>query len=164
MAAEERLPSLPELRRVLRRADPGRAPEPRDALPGDRLPGLRRLRVGVTGSIPETAVSAARPATRPRAVRGRFVAETFAVRCRCGEPVRLLSRGRIYLLPSGHACPLRRTQEDVLRTLALEEAAGARTTEAEVDRRLRLWGLGGDLLWRYSNEGKESEDAQTESD
>ena len=95
-----------------------------------------------------------RAPSAPRFCRGAFALEpSLRVRCACGAETRLLRRGRIYLLPAGHDCPARRTQADVLRTLALEEAAGVRTTEAEVDRRLRLWGLGGDLLWRYSEKG-----------
>lgn len=89
----------------------------------------------------------------PRFCRGAFeLVPNLRVRCACGEPTRLLRRGRVYLLPTGHDCPARRTQEDLLRTLALEESAGVRVTEAEVDRRLRRWGLGGDLIWRYRDE------------
>lgn len=78
-------------------------------------------------------------------MKGAFTKDTFLTRCYCGEYVHLLRRGPVVLLPAGHHCDAKETQDNVLRTVKAEESCGIRITPREVARRLRDWGVGAHL-------------------
>jgi hypothetical protein len=54
-------------------------------------------------------------------------------------------RGPVALIPGGHSCPAKDTQDDVLRTVKAEESIGLRITPREVAKRLRDWNVGAAL-------------------
>jgi hypothetical protein len=75
-------------------------------------------------------------------MKGAFTQDTFSSICLCGKPVYLLRRGPITLIPKGHRCKFRSLQEQILKTIQLEESVGIRYTKLDVAKKLQHFGLG----------------------
>lgn len=80
---------------------------------------------------------------KPTCLRKAFVIDTFPSVCGCGAEIHLSRRGPVALIPNGHHCPARNTQDMVLRTLYAEESAGMDVTLRRVADMLALWSVGG---------------------
>jgi hypothetical protein len=72
--------------------------------------------------------------------------DAYETICNCGQRIRMIRRGPVALIPAGHKCPARETQEAVMRTIQAEELCGLHVSLTEYARRLRHWGVGDALV------------------
>jgi len=72
---------------------------------------------------------------------GAWTQDTFMTRCKCGQEVKLLRRGRLVKIPSWHDCPWSRSQQGQIRTIRVIETVVPVTRE-EARRRLDSARLG----------------------